>query len=386
LQSGKPILRKRRYSKLFFCHLNVLLASMTEPVLDFFQRYQHFLITTHLGPDGDAIGSQLALAHFLKKMGKRVTMIDHDEPSYNLMWLPGADDIQEFSGSAEQRKAIAASDAVIVVDTNALERLGDVADSVENSHAPKLLIDHHTNPEDWFDVTYQRDDASSAGELVYEIVTEHDPDAVDGSLIDEDLATLLYTAIMTDTGSFRYTSVTPTVHRIVADLLERGDITPAPIHTSIFDTRTPEGIKLLGDVLGTMTLRYNGVIGYLVVTEEMLERTGATWDDARGLVNYVLSIGSVQAGALFKSTRDGIKISFRSKGAVHVNRWARQFGGGGHRNASGAYLRGEPLERSIERVMTAAPEYIEEIDFPDGAGQLSDEKADQLAEMMRSGG
>lgn len=352
---------------------------MIDQTLAFLQRYDHFLITSHIGPDGDSIGSQIALHHFLSKLGKQTTLLNSDPPSYNMTWLPGCEAIEEFQGSVEQRKAIAAAEAIVVADTNALERLGDLADPVEKSQVPKLLIDHHTDPENWFDVVYQRPSASSTGELLYELITAHD-----ASLIDEDLATVLYTAIMTDTGSFRYSNVTPAVHHIVADLLERGDLNPAPIHTNIFDTRSLEGVRLLSQVLDTMTLRYDGKIGYLVVTDDMLTRTGATWDDTEGLVNYVLSVESVKAGVLFKQTKAGIKLSFRSKGEVAVNRWAQAFDGGGHRNASGAYVR-RPLEETIERVMAAAPHHVN-LDFPDGADQLSDQDASQLAEMMRSRG
>ena len=351
----------------------------TDTVLSLFRENERFLITTHIGPDGDAIGSQLALGRLLEKMGKDVTMINSDAQPYNLDWLPGIQTVEVLEeGNVEQRKALAAAEVIIVVDTNALDRLGDIGESVQRSGATKLLIDHHTHPETWFDVTYQRDTASSSGELVYELIAAYDP-----GLVDTDLATTLYTAIMTDTGSFRYSSVTPSVHHIVADLLERGDIRPAPIHTALFDTRSLKGVRLLGRVLDSVTLCYDGQVGYMVVSNNMLEEVGADRDEARGLVNYVLSVESVRAGLLFKETRGGnTKISFRSKGDWKVNEWAQAFGGGGHRNASGAYLR-RSLRKTIKDVIKKAPDYLD-LEEPETPRDLSEEDASYLAALMKS--
>ena len=353
--------------------------SIIHDVVELFENNDRFLITTHIGPDGDAIGSQLALGRYLEKQGKDVTLLNSDAHPDNLDWLPEIEKVDVLEEAhVEQRKALAAADVIIVVDTNTLDRIGNLGDSVKNSGATKLLIDHHMHPESWFDLIYQRNKASSTGELVYELVMETHPELIDG-----ELATTLYTAIMTDTGSFRYNNVTPRVHRIVADLLERGDITPAPIHTALFDTMSLHGMRLLGRVLSSITLRYDGQVGYLVVSNSMLEETGASQDETRGLVNYVLSVQSVQAGVLFKETEGGnTKISFRSKGDLHVNTWAKAFGGGGHRNASGAYVR-RPLEETIDRVIESAPEHLD-LDLSDKPTALSDEDASYLAALMQS--
>ncbi|HET6568396.1 MAG TPA: bifunctional oligoribonuclease/PAP phosphatase NrnA [Rhodothermales bacterium] len=325
---------------------------MIDQFLQFLREKDSFVISTHIRPDGDALGSQLALGYFLQKLGKRVSMINSDPPAYNLYWLPGVDHVEVFEGSLDQRERIASADAIIVVDTNALERLGKVASAVRNSTSPKLLIDHHTHPEKWFDLTYTRESASSTGELMYELITEQDP-----ALIDTRIATVLYTAIMTDTGSFRYSSVTPRLHRIVAELLERGDIQPAPIHTSLYDTRSVQGLRLLGAALEGIQLRYNGQIGYTVVSQRMVRDTGSSLEETEGFVNYVLAIETVKAALLFSETVSGTKVSFRSKGNAYVNEWARSFGGGGHRNAAGAYFR-RPVEAVVRDVIASAPRYV----------------------------
>jgi phosphoesterase RecJ-like protein len=207
-----------------------------------------------------------------------------------------------------------------------------------------------------------RESAAAAGELVYEII-----DALDPSLIDTEIATGLYTAIMTDTGSFRYSSVTPRIHRIIADILERGGIEAAPIHERIFDRKSMQGLRLLGRMLNRIRLRYDGQVAYSVVTQRMVNDTNASWDDKEGFVNYVLSIEGVKAALLFSETNDGSKISFRSEADVRVDEWARHFGGGGHRNAAGAYVKRPTFEEVIEDVIDAASQFIE-FDSPYPAG------------------
>ena len=340
--------------------------------------HEHFLLTTHISPDGDAIGSQLGLARYLEQLGKTVTMLNDDDLPDHLAWLPGTERIEVFEeGAFAQQKALAEADVAVVLDTNVAERLGALAEPVRKGGATTLLIDHHTEPETWFDYAFQRDTAAATAELICELIEAGQPE-----LIDADLATTLYTGIMTDTGSFRYSSVTPQVHRVVADLLERGDISPAPIHSSLFDNRSLASLRLLGRTLDRIRLRYEGVVGYTSVTPEVLEAAGAGPDDKQGLVSHVLSVEGVRAALLFTEVQSGTKVSFRSEGETHVDGWARHFGGGGHRNASGAYLEGYSLDRAIREVIGAAPQFI---DVEEEAGHaLSDEEAAELAQMMKA--
>ncbi len=326
---------------------------MLDDVQALIQDNDRFFVTTHLGPDGDALGSQLALGRFLEKMGKSVAMVNSDEQDYNLDWMPGADRVEVYDNSLSQHEALAEAEVAFVLDTNDEERIGKVGSLVRDANATTVLIDHHLEPEQWFDVFFVREAAAATGELIYEIIERINPDR-----IDEEIATALYTAIMTDTGSFRYSSVTPDLHRIVADILERGGIEPAPIHETIYDRKSMPGLRLLGRMLNRIRLRYNGQLGYSVVTQRMVEDTGASWDDKQGFVNYVLSIEGVKTALLFSETDDGSKISFRSEANVRVDEWARNFGGGGHRNAAGAYVKRPTFEKTIEDVIEAAPDYI----------------------------
>jgi len=327
---------------------------MLDDVLALVREHDRFFLTTHLGPDGDALGSQIALGRFLQKLGKSAAMVNSDEADQNLDWMPGAEDVEVFDGSMVQRRALADAEVVFVLDTNDEERLGKVGSMVRDASATTVLIDHHLQPEPWFDVEFVRDTAAATGELVYEMIEATDP-----SHIDAEVATALYTAIMTDTGSFRYSSVSPRLHRIVADILERGGIEPAPIHETIYDRKSMPGLRLLGRMLNRIRLRYDGQLGYSVVTQRMVEDTNASWDDKQGFVNYVLSIEGVKAALLFSEVDDGSKISFRSEADVRVDEWARHFGGGGHRNAAGAYVKRPTFEEVIDDVIEAASGFIE---------------------------
>ncbi|RMF65444.1 MAG: bifunctional oligoribonuclease/PAP phosphatase NrnA, partial [Bacteroidetes bacterium] len=146
---------------------------MLDHLLALLREKKRFVISTHTRPDGDAIGSQLALAFFLEKLGKDVAMINTDAAPYNLSWMPGADRVEVFDGSLQQREKIDRADVIVVVDTNTEERLGKPGNAIRSSGAVKVLIDHHPAPEGWFDLTYRREEASSTGELIYELVVAH---------------------------------------------------------------------------------------------------------------------------------------------------------------------------------------------------------------------
>jgi len=352
---------------------------MLDDVCALIRENERFVVTTHLRPDGDALGSQVGLGLFLRGLGKEVLMLNSDSPPYNLDWLPGSEDVEVFDASLHQHGAIAEADVAFILDTNDEERLGHVGSMVRKSGATKVLVDHHLDPERWFDLFFVRDSSAATGELVYEIIEQIDP-----SLINEEIATAVYTAIMTDTGSFRYSSVTPRIHRIIADLLERGGIEPAPIHEQLFDRKSMPGLRLLGRMLNRIRLHYDGQLAYSVVTQRMVEDTGASWDDKDGFVNYVLSVEGVKAALLFSEANDGAKISFRSEANVRVDEWARSFGGGGHKNASGAYVKRPSFEEAIEDVIDAADRYIEFDDpHPTGDG-LSPEDESYLQTLMEA--
>ncbi len=352
---------------------------MPTQFLPYLLSHQRYFITTHTRPDGDAIGSQLSLGLFLEKLGKDVTMINSDHAPDNLTWLPESQRIETFDKSLRQRERIDAADVIVVVDANALDRVGDLAPIIEHSTASKALIDHHTHPEPWFNQTYRRESASSTAELVYELIAAHDP-----GLIDAQIAKALYTGIVTDTGSFRYAAVVPELHRIVADILERGQIQPTPIHIALYDNRSLSSLRLLARALTSITLHYDDQLGYMVISQKMLRDLQADSDETDGFVNYTLSISSVRVAILFLETAKGTKVSLRSTGDFAVNEFARHLGGGGHKNAAGAFLK-KSLDQTITEVVTSAPRYLDldQHESPlEEHDDLSDEDASYLSSLL----
>jgi bifunctional oligoribonuclease and PAP phosphatase NrnA len=343
-------------------------------VLESLLEADRLVLTTHIRPDGDALGSEIGLALFLQKLGKQVWILNSDPPPANLDWLVEFFPVKTFTGSLKQLKLITEADALVIIDTGALERLGKVGVPLRNGSGRKILIDHHPSPETWFDLAYLETTFASTGEMIYDIIAGHDADLIDG-----EIATALYAAIMTDTGSFRYGATTARTHRIVADLMERGDISPEPIHISIFDNRQMSGIRLLARALDTITPVYDGQIAYAVISMNALDASGARSDEAEGVVSYPLSLEGVRAVVQFLETTNGIKCSFRSKGDVAVNKWARRFGGGGHRNAAGAYISGKSLKEVIDEVIAAAPRYLDLGEEYEAKDELSDEDRALLA-------
>lgn len=320
-----------------------------EDVLHYLLAAQKVVITTHVRPDGDAIGSQVALGLFLSKLGKTVTLVNHDAPPPNLRRLAEANGVMVWEDNLLLKSMIAASDCMVLVDVNRAERIGEIRGVVAQSFAKKLLIDHHLEPETWFDATYVVEEATSTAELVYRLIAAHDP-----SLIDADIAEALYVGIMTDTGSFRFDTVSAETHRIVADIVARGNLTVAPIHIEIFDSKNANGIRLMGEMLRTLKIRQSGKIAYAYVSQEMIRKCYARVDDSEGFVNLILGIAGVEVAVLFVEIDMGVKMSFRSKGFYAVNVWAERFAGGGHRNASGAFIKGQDLQDVIRDVMGVA--------------------------------
>lgn len=330
---------------------------MIDSLLPLVLENESFIITTHIRPDGDAIGSQVGLGLFLKRLGKSVRMMNDEAAPHNLDWLTEPNGVEVFHGSLEQRQQIDEADVVVVVDTNCAERLGSLATPIRQSKATTVLIDHHPEPEGWFDYAWVREGEAATGQMIFELIAAYGLEVV-----GKPVAEALYAAIMTDTGSFRYSSVTADVHRSIAELVDRGDLAVESIHSLVYDRRSLNGIRLLGRAVESIRLVYDGRLGYMIVTHDMAEETGASLSETDGFIDYVLAIEGVEVGVIFKEGGKGTKMSFRSKGAWPVNRWAQHFEGGGHRNASGAYVEDLPFEEVVSAVVEAAPRFIPKLD------------------------
>jgi phosphoesterase RecJ-like protein len=306
---------------------------------------RHIVLTTHTNPDGDAIGSESALYEALTAAGKDVRIINCDVLPENLNFLNEGDTVETYD-PATHDSVFASADMLVAMDFNDIRRIRQMGESFRSSAARKLVIDHHLDPKTFADYYCSIPEASSTSEIVYDILE------LNGSPLTQAIARGLYVGIMTDTGSFRFDRTTPRVHRIAARLLEAG-VDPTQIHRLIFDDYPLSRTQLLGMILAGIDRHCDGRVSLLTVTKEMFSRTGTTMEDVENIVNSGLSIRGVEATALLTEFDDQIKVSFRSRGGISVNDIAGQFGGGGHRLASGATVVGVPIAELKERVAAA---------------------------------
>lgn len=304
-------------------------------------------VFSHVRPDGDCLGSQIALCLWLQKNGLGATAFNEDDTPDNLRWL--TDFFPVVKPSLEE---LSAFDAFIVVDGNALHRFGKIAESLNSFGKPIYMIDHHPQPEPIFEAFVSRVDYSSTCELVYELYSEHD-----SSHIDEFSAKAMYTGIVTDTGSFQFDCVTPNTLKAASNLLERGKFKPNEVVEKIYSTKTLNQIQLLSKALETITLYANQQIAIISVTNAMFEETETGKGDTEGFVSYPLSIEGVKACILFREDGEGVKLSLRSRSNIDVNIWARKLNGGGHKKAAGAWHPG-PLDKAIEEVLALGDDQL----------------------------
>lgn len=309
-----------------------------------------FLLTTHVNPDGDGIGSELALAYFLQSQGKSVAVINHSATPAQYQFLDSANLIRQFEPE-NHTETILGSDVIIIADTNQLSRLNSMADAVRNSPAAKVCIDHHLDYEPFADLYLVDEDAASTGEIVYQLLM-----FLGYKPLPTPAATALYVAIMTDTGSFRFPKTTGKLHRIVAQLIDWG-ADPVSTYQNIYEQGTPGRLRLLGQALVSLQTTPDNKVALMTLTRSMFQETGTSEADAENFINYALMIKGVQIALLVSEIGGGVKISFRSKGEIPVNELAREFGGNGHKNAAGARIANARLDQIIPMVMEKAQRY-----------------------------
>lgn len=316
------------------------------------KKYKHVGVVSHVRPDGDCLGAQIALCSWLQQNGLNCTAFNEDEVPENLTWLQKEVSVQKFDNEKLEE-----CDLFILVDGNSLPRFGYFAEWIANRERPVWMIDHHPNPDDGFEIAISVEDASSTCELIYQLYMEHNPDQ-----ISEVNAKAMYTGIITDTGSLQFESVAPQTVRAAAELLERGEFRPNEVAERVFSNRSIGQMHLLSEALKTIRMHADNQIAVMFVTTEMLKRTNTTKTDCEGFVNYPLSIDTAKAAILLKDFEDdGIRISFRSRSRVDVNTWANNFGGGGHKKAAGAWHPG-PLEKAIEEIIEIGTRQLKRIE------------------------
>jgi phosphoesterase RecJ-like protein len=324
--------------------------STAAEIADEIRHRQRFVVVSHMRPDGDAVGSSMAMAYALRDLGKQVRVVSRDRPPAPMLAFPGVAEIEVVTGVDDP------GDAVLVMECGDLQRTGIAG--LERGYV--INIDHHPGNTmygamNWFDLS-----AAACGEMVHELVVEL------GVLLSPEIATHIYVAILTDTGSFHYSNITPRTFDICRQCVEAG-VDPPAVARSIFDSNSLGRLKLFGAVLSRMQLDPTGRIAIVSVDRQLAAACGSTYEDTEGLINLPLTVKEIQAVVFFKENGPGDwRVSMRSKGDIDVNAVAKQFGGGGHKNASGCSALGSfemlkalfeaKLAEAIEKASASGPQ------------------------------
>jgi len=317
---------------------NTYLCFMTEAQLyqlsQWLSEPSKMVIIPHKNPDGDAMGSTLAWQNVMHQLGHKATVLAPNPYPTFLNWMPGHPEVVIYEKDEERgNQLIAEADFIFTLDFNTLKRIDILGERVAESKAKKIMIDHHQEPDDYADLMFSEPTIGSTCELVYQILQGLNKN----NCINKEVATCIYTGILTDTGSFRFPSVTANTHKAVANLIECG-ADHSYIHEQIKDTARPDRLKLLGIALQNMVFLNDINAVYIKLSQDELDACHFQKGDAEGFVNYGLSVTGIQIAVLMIEYRhEGVvKFSFRSKGDVAVNTFAKTyFEGGGHINAAG---------------------------------------------------
>lgn len=321
------------------------------PINTFLQGKKNILITTHLNPDGDALGSEIALAHYFKQIGLSFRILNSDPTPAFYEFLDLENMVQQFSPDTHGR-LFATFDGCIIVDVSEFSRLGGMRDVVKDAAFPLACIDHHLSASRIAAAQVVDDRASSTGELVYDFLRSRN------AKFTKEIVDALYTCILTDTGSFRYSNTSPNTHRIAADLLEK-KARFQKIYSELYESDSKNRAWLKGRLLANMHFESDDRFAWFVLSQDLLSQTKAHIWESEGFSELPRIVKNVEISIMFTESKDGtVKASFRSKGNVPINELARQFGGGGHKFAAGAAL-SMTLDEAIPVLRDAAIKHLE---------------------------
>ena len=316
---------------------------------------KNIVIVTHKNPDGDAIGSSLALHHYLISFGHDVTVITPNDYPLFLKWMPSENTILKYDSDTKiALSKIEKADLIFTLDFNHFSRSGDMENVLAKAKATFIMIDHHQQPDDYAEFTYSDPDMSSTCQMIYHFIEKLN----DLDKITPVVATCIYVGVMTDTGSFRYRSTTSTTHKVIADLIDRG-ADNTRIHENIYDTNTLSKIQLKGIALNNLKVLPEYKTAYITLSQKELDQHSFKKGDTEGFVNFGLSIKGIKFAVIFIENKgEGIiKISLRSKDDFSVNEFSRNhFEGGGHHNAAGGRSN-LSLSNTVEKFISTLPTY-----------------------------
>lgn len=318
------------------------------------------MITTHVKPDADALGSSLGMANYLIEKGHEVQVITPSEYPVFLHWMKGNDDVLVYSEDTHEKcqEIINQADILITLDFSVLSRINQLGDMVKEADGFKVNVDHHLDPEDFADFRLWSTDAAATCELCYELIVA----LGDELRIDKDIAECLYAGIMTDTGGFRHPNTTQNVHEVVAKLIAHG-ADNSRVSKAVYDNNSINRLRFLGYALSeNLQVLTESRVAFFALTKEELQKYNSKTGDTEGLVNYALSIEGITLAGLFKESSEGVKVSLRSIGKFPANEIAaKYFNGGGHRNAAGGRV-DISLEAAVDRFKGILEEYKTQLD------------------------
>jgi phosphoesterase RecJ-like protein len=310
-----------------------------------------FLLTTHVNPDADAIGSEIAFYQILSQLKKEVKIINHSATPYNLKFLDTENLIEKYDEEIHN-KHLFECDVLVALDFNRSDRLVSMQSAFTKSEKIKICIDHHQDPEDFANHYFTSSDYAATGHILYDLIVK-----TNIVKMNREIAYPIYAAIMTDTGSFRFERTNSELHKVIAELLGY-EIKPNEVYDNLYDESKLSKIKLLGRCLNSLQI-LDSSIGYMVLNQTDFSELNAIESDTENFVNFILSVEGIKLGLLFIELKNGFKVSFRSKGNLPVNKLAAEFGGGGHINASGARFRDKQMLELIPIILNKAKMYSE---------------------------
>jgi len=341
--------------------MNLLAPAQITKLQQLLSKKSNIVLTTHTNPDGDAIGSSMAMMRYLQKKGHLVTAIVPNQFPAFLKWMPGADEVLVYEDkSKECQLALQGADLIFCLDYNALNRVGVVTDVLKKAKALRVLIDHHIDPEtESFTYCFSTTNTSSTAELVYDFIELMG----DTALLDREIAECLYTGIITDTGSFSFSANNEKTYRVTAELIRNG-LDASKIHRLIYDTFSENRLRLLGHAISNRMLIWDDLHTALIYFDKHdLKQFNYQVGDAEGIVNFPLSMEKINLSILITERDKKIRMSFRSKGSFSVNELTRKyFNGGGHCNAAGGTYY-KSVEETIQTVKEIIATYKKELDY-----------------------
>ena len=321
-------------------------------IIDVINKHDSFVISAHVGLEGDAVGSEIAFAKLLKQLGKRSVIINHDKTIPQSLLFLISDELILNAKDPRCPQVVEESDVIVILDVCNWDHLGDAADHYRNSDKPIICIDHHKCCSPLGDYVVCDHTACAAGILVYDLIKQYPAE-----LLDNTIATAIYTAILTDTGNFKYSNTNTKAYLVAAELIDKG-VDHNLVCRNVYESNSWSRFRLMHYILGTLTSEAGGKIAWVKITEDMLKQADATLIDSEGVVDMGRTIKDVEVSLLFREINSNkTKVTFRSKQYVDVQALAAEFGGGGHARAAGATLIC-PMDEAIEKIIKLAEQAL----------------------------